>query len=133
MIMSENPDNRGGAREGAGRPKSSATVAAQEFREVLAAEIKKDADQWISAIKDLALGHFSQVKTKDGEVKVYKTAPDPAAWQKATDRAFGKPQESVDHTTGGKPIETLANLSEETRMKISILYETEMRSKALEK
>lgn len=41
---------------------------------------------WIAAIKDAALGH--KMVGKDGEI--YDKAPDPNAWQKATERAFGK-------------------------------------------
>jgi len=98
-------NGHGGARANAGRQVASATIQAQLFRDALAKEIQKEAKAWITAIRDASLGHFMQVKTKDGEVKVYKTAPDPQAWEKATSRAFGKPEQPIDHTTGGEKMQ----------------------------
>ena len=90
-----------------GRPVASATLIKQEFRKALAERIKKDADKWIDAIQDSALGHWMEVKQADGTVKVYKTKPDPSAWQKGMDRAFGAPEQEVDLTSGGEKISSL--------------------------
>ena len=71
----------------AGRPVASATLIKQEFRKALAESIKKDAELWIGAIRDSALGH----RMVDKEGNIYTVKPDPSAWQKGMDRAFGSP------------------------------------------
>lgn len=92
---------RGGARPNAGRPKGIATIEAEQFRINLAKRIKKNATKWMDAIEDLALGHKEM--TSDGEV--YTKAPDPIAWQKGTDRAFGKSPETLNHLNDGGSFE----------------------------
>lgn len=87
-----------------GRPLGTATLIRQKFREALAKKIDAEAEDWLTAIRDSALGHYVQLQRKDGTVKVYKKSPDPAAWREAMDRAFGKAEQSVDVTSGGKPL-----------------------------
>lgn len=89
-----------------GRPLASHTLQRQLFRKALAEAITKDADKWREAIQDGALGHYAMTKTKDGEIKVYKKSPDVSAWNAAMDRAFGKPEQAVDVTSGGEKIES---------------------------
>ena len=102
----------GGKREGAGRKKGSVALAAEFFRQKLAEDIRKEATEWLNAIKDPARGIFREVKQPDGTYRVYKEAPDPEAWEKAMNRAFGKPAESMDLTTNGKdlPVPILGGL-----------------------
>lgn len=90
-----------------GRPVASATLIKQEFRKALAEEIKKEAGEWIGAIKSAALGHYVEVKNADGTVKVYKKSPDPSAWEKGMNRAFGAPEQSVDMTSDGEKIDQM--------------------------
>lgn len=94
--------NRKNAVKG-GRKVSSATLEAQEFRKELAMRIRRKAKEWMDAIEDVALGH--KVKGADGNV--YTKSPDPVAWQKATDRAFGKPEQAIDVTSLGEQIENV--------------------------
>lgn len=108
-----------------GRPKSTATIEAQLFRESLATRIGKDADRWLTSIDDAANGHFVEVKTKDGQVKVYKKAPNPQAWEKAMDRAFGKPEQPVDHTTKGEKLE--GSISDASVQKLVSEFENKLR------
>jgi len=87
-----NMAGKGGKREGAGRPKSLATIRAQKFKERISEEIAQEAKEWIASIRDLALGHFVEVRDENGNVqRVYKKSPDARAWKIATERAFGKP------------------------------------------
>lgn len=92
--------NRRNAVKG-GRPVLTATLYAQQFREKLAKQIMKDSKSWLTAIEDAAKGHFIIKQTEDGEIKVYKKSPDPMAWEKAMNRAFGKPQETVNLQNNG--------------------------------
>jgi len=96
--------NRENAKK-AGRPKSTATLETQTFREALAKRINGEMESWVEPIEDLAKGHFVEIEGKDGTTKVYKKAPDSAAWQRAMDRAFGKAAQSVDVTSDGKELQ----------------------------
>jgi hypothetical protein len=87
-----------------GRPVSTPTLVAQEFRRHLAAKIKADMQSWIEPIEDLAKGHFVQVKTKEGELKVYRKSPDARAWEKVMDRAFGKAPQPLTGDPNGVPL-----------------------------
>lgn len=105
----------GGKREGAGRKKSQATLRAQLFREALSKEIGKDAKEWIAAIRDLALGHYIEVVGKDGKTqRVYKKSPDARAWEKATDRAFGKATQPLSNDPDD-PISIAHTISKEAK------------------
>lgn len=95
--------NRENAKKG-GRHVSKSTLYAQQFREALAKQIMEDSKSWLKAIEDAAKGHYVIKQTENGEVTAYKKSPDPVAWEKAMNRAFGKPQESVDITTQGEKI-----------------------------
>jgi len=53
-----------------GRPVATPTLVHQEFRKALTARIQNDLKSWIEPIEDLAKGHFVEVKTADGQVKV---------------------------------------------------------------
>ena len=71
-----------------GRPRGTASIVAQEFREKLAEKIRQDVEKWLAALEPKALG---------GDVY---------AWNAVMDRAFGKPQQAIDHTTDGKQLPT---------------------------
>jgi hypothetical protein len=115
-----------------GRPKASSTLIAQEFRRQLAEEINKDMQSWIEPMKDVAKGHFIQVTTKDGEVKVYKKAPDPNAWQKVMDRAFGKPKETVEvqDTASEEAMEKIDATREDVR-ELAKRFDDELKAKLM--
>ena|SRR3990167_9293270 len=81
-----------------GRPKKASTLIAEQFRNQLAEEIRKDAKAWIDAIKDSAMG----VKIVDEDGNTYTRAPDPNAWQKATERAFGKTPNVIEDEEGNQ-------------------------------
>lgn len=91
--------NRKNAKK-AGRPKG--TVGSKRkiemmFAARLAERINENADQWLDAITDLALGHNVAATNKKGEIiKVYQEPPDARAWEKAMNRAFGRPKETLD-------------------------------------
>lgn len=114
--------NRKNAKLG-GRPKASKTLKTQIFRDLLAKRIAEDMDSWIDPIEDLAKGHFLEVVGKDGEVKVYKKAPDARAWNIVMDRAYGKPEKKVDITSKGESISPFSEKAQALRKK----YEEELR------
>lgn len=80
----------GGAREGSGAKVARHTLQNRMFRAALAERITKEADEWLDAISDSAKGLWVMKETDEGVTRVYKKAPDVAAWEKAMDRAFGK-------------------------------------------
>lgn len=82
------------------------TVAKLEAREALRKMIEADTQELYAAWKDTALGHFIQVKTAQGDVKVYKKSPNGQAIKEMFDRAFGKAKQEVDVTSGGEKIVT---------------------------
>lgn len=86
----ENPKSAENGKLG-GRPKATATIEAQLFRAALAERIGKNAQAWMDAIEKMALGDE-------------KNRPDPNAWEKGMNRAFGKPQEHIDLTSDGEKI-----------------------------
>lgn len=99
--------NRENAKK-AGRNIATATLQAQLFRESLAQMITDEAQEWKDAIGDVAKGHWVMKENEDGTTRTYKKSPDPHAWEKAMDRAFGKPkqelevQEKPDEETQGR-------------------------------
>src|SRR3990167_940580 len=109
--MSRKSPNNGGARPGAGHPKgmvASSTLITQLFRKTLAERVEKDAEKWIDAISDAALGHLVMIEATDGSVeRVYLKSPDPSAWDKVMDRIYGKAKMEVDVTSGGDKINDL--------------------------
>lgn len=88
-----------------GRPESEASVIKRKFRDALAKKIEAESEEWMGAIKDAALGHYVEVKQADGTIKVYKKSPDAGAWQKGMDRAFGSPEQLIDHQNDGGKFE----------------------------
>lgn len=104
-------DGRGGARKGAGRPMETSNLRAQEFRKALAEKIALESDQWLEAIKASALGHYAVING----TKIYKKSPDASAWEKAMDRAFGKPKQEIDvvETPDEETQERLEGMEEE--------------------
>lgn len=126
-----NPVSRENGKKG-GRPVATPTLIKQEFRKALAQKINGEAEEWLTAISDAAKGHFIEIKQADGTVKVYRKAPNPQAWEKAMDRAFGKPDQSIDHTSGGKPLNALAELPPEKRAIVEQMFEEEKRKQLTE-
>src|SRR3990167_264521 len=110
----DNPKAAANGRLG-GRPKKESTIIAQEFRTALAKRIAAKADKYYDAIEDLALGHFVEITTADGTVKVYKKSPDPKSLQIVTDRGFGRAQQSIDLTSDGKAISAIVSTLEHER------------------
>lgn len=85
---------------------SQNTIEKIEAREALRKMIEADTQELYAAWKDTALGHFIQVKTAQGDVKVYKKSPNGQAIKEMFDRAFGKAKQEVDVTSGGEKIVT---------------------------
>lgn len=90
---------RKGGLKNKGR-QSQSTVAKIEAREVLRKLIEAETVPLFEAWKDSALGHFIQVTSAAGLVKVYKEAPNGVAIRDMFERAFGKPEQksTVDMT-----------------------------------
>ena len=117
-------NGHGGKREGAGKPVASATLYAQEFRQALAARIKANADEWMSAIEALAVGHWKEGKNG----RVFKTSPDANAWKIAIDRSHGLLRQETDITSGG---DKLAVMDAKTAALVA-KFEAELKEKTLE-
>lgn len=82
-----------------GRPKGYASIAAENFRAALCKEIEKEAAEYVKAWKALALGHWVEVKDENGNpVSIYKKSPDNSALRDLTNRAFGKPEQPIEHS-----------------------------------
>ena len=111
--------SRENGRKYGGRKKGAASIAAEMFRNELAKKIEAESQEWLDAIKDTALGHYVMQKTKDGDVRVYKKSPDPQAWEKALDRAFGKPKQDLDITSNG---ETFGDVDNEKMVSVLNAY-----------
>ena len=72
------------------------TVAKIEAREALRQLIEADMIELHAAWKDSALGHYVQVKTPSGMMKVYKESPNAIAIRDMFERAFGKPDQKIE-------------------------------------
>jgi len=105
MVKKKPRGKNGGAREGAGRPISNATIKAQMFRELLQQRIEGRIDLFLDAWEDLALGHWLEITTETGTKKVYKTAPDQRAMKAIMDQAMGRAPQGIDLTSGGDKID----------------------------
>jgi len=99
-------NGHGGKRKGSGRKQTSATLRAQMLREELGKEVEKEKDRYFAAWKDLALGHFLEVKQKDGTTRVYKKAPDGKALKDILDQTIGKAPQQLDVTSDGEKLDT---------------------------
>lgn len=93
---SKNPKARDFGKLG-GRPIGEARIASAKFRDELAIHVQSKAKEYLEAIEALALGHKVFVDGEEGEEVVYHKSPDVRAWQAITDRAFGKPDQSIEH------------------------------------
>lgn len=79
-----------------GRPKSSATIRTQLFREALSKRIEQKADEYLDAIEHLALGHYVETESTDGTKRIYQKSPSVKAWKEIMDRAHGKVAVSIE-------------------------------------
>lgn len=50
----------------------------------------KIADQIFDAHQDLALGHYTEIMTEDGKVRVYKKSPNPASLEWIMEHIWGR-------------------------------------------
>ena len=78
-----------------GRPKAKHTLATEKTREFLVAEVSKKIKPLMTAAMDLALGYSKEVIDEDGNVRVYKVAPNIRAIQYLLDQAAGRATESI--------------------------------------
>jgi len=93
----------GGARPGAGRPRTKDVYAA----DIRAAEqkIKDRLPEIVDAQIELALGvRVEEVDPKTGHAFVYKKPPDHKAGEALMNRIMGKVTDQVDVTSDGEPI-----------------------------
>ena len=74
----------------------TSTLLAQQMREDFVKRAHEKSQELFDALQASALGHFIQVKTASGEVKVYKTKPDVAALKEINDRVHGKAHQSIE-------------------------------------
>lgn len=86
-------------RKGGGHNKGkieASTIAKLTARDELRKGIEAMFPELLIAWKDSALGHYIQVKTAEGETKVYKKAPNPVAIKDMVERVLGKPVQPVE-------------------------------------
>lgn len=70
---------RGGARPGSGRPRGTMdpdTKIRMALKSRWLSRINKIADQIFDAHEAVALGHYREVESPDGRVRIYKKSPD---------------------------------------------------------
>lgn len=78
----------GGNNKGKPSPRTKAKLIEQdELRKMIVADLVELYVAW----KDSGVGHFVQVPTETGEIKVYKKSPNAQAIKDMFERAFGKP------------------------------------------
>jgi len=77
---------RGGKREGAGRPKGSRSAATSEQIATISELARMHADMAVTALAQIA---------QSGESEAARVS----AANALLDRAFGKPQQAMDHTS----------------------------------
>lgn len=94
----------GGWRKGAGRKKATHTLAAEKAREFLVNKIAGELDPILTAQIESAKGLYYEEVSGDGTKKIWQREPDVNAGKYLLDQAVGKAKESVDLTSGGKPI-----------------------------
>lgn len=98
--MALTPEQRKARAKKAGEAKKGYkaphTLAAQETKAKLVELIHADMVELYAAWKDSALGHYLEVKTPQGVVKVYKKAPNAMAIKDMFERAFGKPTQPIE-------------------------------------
>ena len=90
---------RGGKREGAGKPKghkASHTLEAQETRKKIVQMISERTEELMAAKFALALGHKKAFKNQSGDiVEAYTVSPDGSAIEYLLNQVIGKPKETV--------------------------------------
>lgn len=77
---------------------------AREMRKQIVERVQKELPALMDAWLDSAKGHFMQVKTPTGEIKVYKKAPNTMALKDLAERALGKPEQPVTGDVSGEVI-----------------------------
>ncbi len=92
-------DPRGGKRPNSGRPKgtlSEENKKRAEMKRRWVDRIEKEADLFFDAQRDQALGHFKEVTTPDGKIRVYKKSPNSFALEWIFEHIWGKAPQKID-------------------------------------
>lgn len=82
-----------------GRPKGSESLATKFRREMQKRwvdRIWEEADKFFDAQRDLALGHYKEVLTNEGRVKVYRKSPDARSLQWMFEQIWGKAPQYIE-------------------------------------
>lgn len=90
---------RGGKRPGAGRPKGSINKdngTRLALKRKWLGRVNKIADKIFDAHEDSALGHYREVQTPDGKVKVYKKPPNPMSLEWMMEHIWGKAPQKLE-------------------------------------
>lgn len=58
--------------------------------------IDREADKFFDAQRDVALGHYKEVTTPEGEKRVYKKSPNPFALEWIFEHIWGKAPQKID-------------------------------------
>jgi hypothetical protein len=85
---------RGGKRQGAGRKKGQAALAAEEYRKFIVEEVRKNKKEIVAA---------QITKAKQGDTQAFK---------ELNDRALGKAPQGIDLTSKGEQIGKVVMLPE---------------------
>ncbi len=91
--------NKGGAMPGAGRPKGAETHQTKIRRRLKTRWLElvdENAESIFAAHFSLALGHYKEVQTPDGTVRVYKTSPHGASIEWMLEHIWGKAPVKID-------------------------------------
>mgnify|MGYP001561288696 CR=1 FL=1 len=82
-----------------GRPKGSENLATKTRREMQKRwvdRIWEEADKFFDAQRDLALGHYKEVTTPQGVVRVYKRSPNARSLQWMFEQIWGKAPQYIE-------------------------------------
>lgn len=92
-----------GSKKTGGRVKGTPNKAKLEIREIID---NSGIDFSVVVLKlfELVKGVTVAMKTPDGIPVIYEKAPDPSAAKILLEYRFGRPQQSVDLTSGGEPL-----------------------------
>lgn len=104
MAKTKEKQKKGGKRPGAGRKKGSKlakTLEKEQALDFMRKEILKKFTPLLDAKLDLALGHYEMKKDEEGEVRVYKKAPNGSAIEYLFAMVVGKPKEEVENKIDG--------------------------------
>lgn len=99
-------NGRGGARVGGGRRKGSTNIQKRAIRDIIDNVV--DMEDVIERVVQLSEGVWVERETADGGIIVYKEKPDAFAAKLLLEYRYGKPNQAVDLTSLGKPVNSIS-------------------------